>query len=195
MISTADFSKGTRFLYNGAPYTILDVSIQSPTARGGGTLVKIKARNLLTGEFLSEQFKAGTKFEEPDIVSRHVQFLYLAGEEAVFMDQESYDQFQLPVASIGNPAKYLREDIKIRATYFEGKPVNIELPAHVAVKVDSVEPGTRGNTANSVVLTNAVLDNGVTVRVPLNIKEGDEILVDVNEDTFYQRVHEGKGRF
>ena len=188
MISTADFSKGTRFLHKDIPFVIVDVNLQSPTARGGSTLVKVKARNLLTGQLVNETFKSGTKFEQPDLSQSHVQFLYFDGEDVVFMDQETYEQFTLPVSSLENEKPYLSEDLKIKVLMFNDRPLSIEIPARVELTVESVEPGTRGNTASGSVTTKAVLSNGMECQVPLNIKDGDRILLDTAAHTFYSRA-------
>lgn len=188
MLTTTDFKKGVRFLLNREPYMILDVVVQTPSGRGGATLVKVKARNLLDGRFVTETFKAGEKFEEPDISYVQVQYLYQEGEKAVFMDQEHFEQHEIPLAAIGAQAKYLSEDLKIRIMFFNGKPTNVDLPAHVELVVSSVEPGTRGDTATGVVMTNATLENGMAIKVPLGIKEGERILVDTAEDAFYRRA-------
>lgn len=188
MITTSDFSKGTRYLHNGIPYTILDVTTQSPTARGSSTLVKVKSRDLLSGKLVSETFKAGTKFEQPDLRIESVQYLYIDGESACFMDQATYDQFELPISAIENELKYLNEELKIKAMYFNDNPISIEIPAHVKLTVTSVEPGTRGNTATSSVTTKAELSNGMECQVPLNIKENDEILIDTATGSFYSRA-------
>lgn len=189
MISTSDFAKGVRFLVDNEPYVILEVMVQTGSGRGSGGSVKVKARNLLTGRFLAETFKPGTKFEQPDIRQSNVQYLYNDGADAVFMDQESFEQFNLPLEALDEQAVYLREDLKIKALYFNNKAVSVEIPLHVEVTVDSVEPGTRGNTASGTVTTKATLDNGHAVQVPLNIKAGDKIIVNTNDHTFYQRAH------
>jgi elongation factor P len=188
MISTSDFSKGQRFLHGEEPYVIVDVHAQSPSARGGSTLIKIKARNLLNGKLISESFKSGEMFGEPDLRYSSVQFLYWDGDNAVFMDQENFEQFNVARDAIGNQAKYLNEELKIKAMYFNDAPVNVEIPQHVACQISSAEPGTKGNTANSTVLTNAELTNGITVKVPLNVKDGDHVLIDTFNDTFYKRA-------
>lgn len=188
MLTTTDFKKGVRFLYNREPYMILDVVVQTPSGRGGATLVKVKARNLLDGRFVTETFKAGEKFDEPDISYAQVQYLYSEGDNAVFMDQEHFEQHEIPLSAIGEQAKYLSEDLKIRVMFFNGRPTNIELPQYVEVVVSSVEPGTRGDTATGVVLTNAVLENGMTIKVPLGIKVGERILITTEDDSFYRRA-------
>ncbi len=188
MITTSDFGKNVRFLHEGEPYVIVDFTTQSPSARGASTLVKVKARNLLNGKLINETFKAGTKFEQPDVRMETVQYLYNEGENAVFMDSKTYDQFSLSLESIGSGAKYLREDLKIIALYFNENPVNVELPQHVECEVETVEPGARGNTASGSVTTKAVLSNGIEVQVPLNIKDGDKVLINTADDSFHARA-------
>jgi elongation factor P len=188
MITTADFSIGTRILIDNEPFEIVDMTVQSPTARGGNTLVKFKARNLLNGRLTSESVKAGTKFEEPEIRFAHVQYLYTEGEDAVFMDQETYEQFNIPLAALGEQARYLDPELKIKAMYFNEAPVNIELPQYVELEVTMVEPGSRGNTANSTVTTRAELSNGMEVQVPLNIKQGERVLINTTNHTYHQRA-------
>tara|TARA_B100001094_G_C18132297_1_gene772971 strand:+ start:703 stop:1269 length:567 start_codon:yes stop_codon:yes gene_type:complete len=188
MITTADFSKGTRYLHKDEPFAIVDFTVQSPTARGGATLVKVKARNLLTGQLVNETFKSGSKFEQPDLAFSTVQYLYADGEDIIFMDQSTYEQFQLSKLTLANEAKYLSEDLKIKAMYFNGNPISIEIPQHVELVVTMVEPGAKGNTASGSVTTKSELSNGMECQVPLNIKEGDKILVDTNTNTFYSRA-------
>ncbi len=188
MLTTADFGKGTRILLNGAPYVILDVTMQTASARGSNTLVKFRARNLLTGALVNEQTKNGSKFEEPDLRYANVQYLYAEGDQAVFMEQETYEQFNIRLEVVGDQARYLREDVKIKAMYFNGAPVSVEFPQHVAMKVNMVEPADRGNTATGAVMTRAELEGGHECRVPVHVKAGDTILVDSTEHTFYQRV-------
>ena len=188
MLTTTDFSKGTRFLIDDEPYVIVDFTVQSPSARGGNTLCKFKARNLLTGRLRSESVKSGTKYDEPDLHFNSVQFLYVDGTDGVFMDQSTYEQFNLTLESIGFGAKFLTDELKIKAMYFNGNPVNVELPETVPMSVDSVEPGSRGNTASASVTTKAVLSNGEECQVPLNIKEGDKILVVTESGAYHSRA-------
>ena len=188
MLTTADFSKGTRILIAGEPYVVIEVSMQTASGRGSNTLVKFRARNLLTGKLTNEAVKNGSKFEEPDLRYGNVQYLFSEAENAVFMDQESYEQFNLSLEVIGEQTRYLSEDVKIKAMYFNGTPVSVEFPQHVAVKVSSVEPADRGNTASGVILTKAELENGTECQVPTHVKSGDTILVSTEDHSFYQRV-------
>ncbi len=187
MISTADFGKGVRFLFENEPYEIMEVATQSPSARGAATLVKIKAKNLLTGKLINESIKAGMKFDQPDIHFAPVQYLYQEGSDFVFMDQKSYDQFNIEAGTIGDKSKYLSDGMELRALYFNGRVVNVEIPNRVTVKVDSVEPAVKGNTAGKIT-TKAHLDNGINVQVPLFVKPGDNIIVDTDSDTFVEKA-------
>ena len=100
MPTTADFKKNFRILLDGEPYSIVEHTLQSPTARGSATLVRAKLRNMLTGQLLDKTFKSGENFDAPDLVFRPAQFLYRDGEDLHFMDEESYEQFHLQESRI-----------------------------------------------------------------------------------------------
>src|SRR6186997_1928527 len=102
MIATSDFKKGAQILVDGQPFTILDYSVQSPSARGAATLVRTKVRNILTGAVLEKTFKSGDKFDEPDVEMREAQYLYESGGDYHFLDQETYEQFALSGESLGD---------------------------------------------------------------------------------------------
>ncbi len=188
MLTTSDFRKGLRVLLDGEPYTLLDVQVQMPSARGANTLVKIKARNVLTGQMTDRTFKAGEKFEEPDLAFRSARMLYRDGREFHFMDEASYEQFSLTEEDLGPQAVWLSEELEVRAIQFNGRVVGIELPQFVTCRVESVEAGSRGDTAAGKVLKNAVLANGVTARVPLYITAGEVIRVDTGTGEFVERA-------
>jgi elongation factor P len=188
MITTADFKKGTRILLGDVPVQIIDFTIQSPTARGGGTLVKVKLRNLITGQQISEAFKSGAKFDEPDLHFAYVQFLYMEGTDAVFMNSETYEQFNISAEVLDGSEVYLNESLKVKALYFNGNVINIELPQYVILEVTLVEPGDRGNTSSGQVMTNAELSNGMTIKVPLNTKVGQLISVETATGAYHQRA-------
>jgi elongation factor P len=188
VITTADFRKGLRILMEGQPYTLEEVQVQMPSARGTHTLVKVKARHVLTRRLVDRSFRAGEKFEEADLVFRTVRLLYSDGSAFHFMDQESYEQFALPVEGLADQALWLTEDLEVRSIHFRGRVAGIELPRHVICRVESVEAGSRGDTASGKVLKNAVLDNGVTIRVPLYVSQGQQVRVDTSTGEFVERA-------
>jgi elongation factor P len=188
VLTTADFRKGLRVLLDGEPYTLLDVQVQMPSARGANTLVKVKARNVLSGQMVDRTFKAGEKFQEPDLAFRTARLLYQDNSAIHFMDDESYEQFSLAKEEIGSQAIWLAEEMEVRSIRFNGRVVGIEVPQFVTCQVESVEPGSRGDTATGRVLKNAVLANGLTARVPLYVTAGETIRVDTSTGEFVERV-------
>jgi elongation factor P len=135
------------FEHEGAPYHCLDVEVSKPTARGGQTLVRLKMRNLLTRGVFDKTFKAGDKFQEPDLVVVSASYLYTDGDGYHFMDQETFDTLTL------------RADLLVEMT------------------VTYTEPSVRGDTASGGVTKAATLETGLEIRVPLFVKDGEKVKV------------------
>jgi elongation factor P len=188
MITTGDFKKGARLLVDGEPYTLVDYSIQTPSARGAATLVRAKMRHIITGAFLDRTFKSGEKFEEPDVRFRQVQFLYGDGESFHFMDQESYEQHALGGTELGDDAPWLREGMALSAVLYNGRMVGVMLPQHVEAEVSMSGAGSRQDTASGKNLKDATLDNGVRIKVPLFVETGDRVVVDPRSREFVRRA-------
>ncbi len=192
MLTTADFKKGLRIELDGAPWTVVTTKSQSPSARGAATLVKARLKNVLTGQVSDRTVKAGEKFVEPDLEMRASQYLYSApdGTETIyyFMDQSSYDQFELRDEQLGDEARWLVDNLEVRAVLYNSAVVGIELPQFVEMELDSVEPGSRGDTASGAVTTAATTTTGVRVQVPLYIEAGDRVRIDTTTGNFKDRV-------
>ncbi len=188
MISTSDFKKGLRILLDGEPYTVMEFTVQSPTARGSATLVRSKLRHVLTGAMLDRTFKAGDRMEQPDLQMRPVQFLYREGDDFHFMDTESYDQFQLGEDQVGDAARWLIEDATLMSIHFNGSVAGIEMPQFVELGIVETEPAVRGDTASGRVLKEATLATGAVVKVPLYMEAGERILVSTHTGEFVKRV-------
>ena len=189
MISTADFKKGARILIDGDPYVIMEIQTQSPSARGAATLVKLKIRNLRTDQVFDRSFKAGEKFQEPDLEKKLVQCLYADGEDDfVFMDMVTYDQFSLSREDLGEQANYLSDGMEMKAMFFEGKILDLELPTAVELKVVEAEAGTKGDTASGGATKRAILANGLKIQVPLFIQTGDVVRVSTKTGKFLERA-------
>ena len=188
MLTTGDFKKGVRILVDGEPYFIIEYTVQTPSARGAASLVRTKIRNIVTGAVFDRTFKSGEKFEEPDVQYRQVQFLYNDGEACNFMDMGSYDQFTLTNDQLGDAVPWMTEGLDLRAIAYNGTVVNVDLPAFVEAEVQMAGPGARGDTASGKNLKDAVLTNGVTVKVPLFVETGERILVDTRTGEFAKRA-------
>jgi elongation factor P len=176
------------FEFEDAPYHCLGVEISTPTARGGQTLVRIKMRNLLTGNVFDKTFKAGDKFKEPDLVSVPATYLYSDSGGYHFMDQESYETLTLSAAMVGDGRELLVDNVLVDIQKYNGNPIGIEFPPHVELTVASTEPGVRGDTASGGVTKLATLETGLEIRVPLFIKEGEKVKVHTETREFAGRA-------
>ena len=192
MITTSDFKKGVRVELDGAPWTIVNVTTQTPSARGAATLVKARFKNILTGQVSDRTFKSGEKFVSPDVEMRPAQYLYSSPEDREnvyhFMDMASYDQFELRDQDLGDIAQWLVENLEVKSVLYNGSVVGIELPQFVELELETVEPGSRGDTASGSVTTAAYTSSGIRILVPLFIKAGDKVRVDTTSGQFKDRV-------
>jgi elongation factor P len=188
MLATGDFKRGARILVDGEPFTIEDHTVQTPSARGAATLVKVRLRHIVTGQVSDRTFKAGERFEEPDVSIRSVQYLYVDAEGHHFMDTDSYEQFMLSADELGEAAPWLTDNLACTAVVYNGRAVGVNLPAFVEAEVDMVGAGSKGDTASGKNTKEAVLTNGRTVRVPLFIDAGERILVDTRTGEFARRA-------
>ncbi len=188
MLSTSDFKKGLAIQVEGQPYLIMDYTVQTPSARGSATLVRVKARNVITGQVLDMTFKAGERFEEPDLERRKINFLYADGDDFHFMDEASFEQFHLARQALGDVARWLREGITLRSIVFEGRVVGVELPQFVEMEVIETGPGGRSDMASGKVTKPATLANGTQIRVPVYLEAGETVMVDTTTGEFVKRV-------
>lgn len=188
MLTTADFKKGLRILIDDEPYVVMDYTLQTPSARGAATLVRARVRNALTGAVFEKTFKAGEKFDEPDLARRAVQFLYRDGEHLHFMDNESYEQFQLPIEQLGDAGRWLTDGLSLHAIVFNGRVVNVELPRFLEAEIVETQPALRGATASGKSFKDATVAGGVVVKVPVYIEAGERIEVDTEELRFVRRL-------
>jgi elongation factor P len=163
---------------DGQPYTVLEVFFASPSARGASTMVRTKLRHLLTGAVQERSFKTSEKFSEPDAELIPASFLYADNGGCHFMDESNYDQFTLSPAQIGEERGYLKEGLTLQVLKYKGEPVSLQLPQFVELAVTGTEPGVRGDTASGGGSKVATLETGLSVRVPLFIKEGETVRVD-----------------
>ena len=176
-IEAIEIKRKMYFEFEGAPYHCLEVEVSRPTARGGQTLVRLKMRNLLTRAVFDKTFKAGEKFEEPDLVDVTAAFLYSDATGYHFMDQETFDTLTLQPEMLGDDRLLLVDNLMVQVQKFNGNPIGVQFPPHVELTVAATEPGTRGNTASGSVTKTATLETGLEIQVPLFIKEGERVKV------------------
>lgn len=188
MISTTDFKRGLRIELDGDPFVIVDYGTQSPSARSANTLVKVKLRNLKTGQLLDKAFKAGERIKTPDFEIKTVQYLYDEdGEIFYFMDQETYEQFPLGKATLVDELRFIRPEDQVRALFFNDQCIGIEVAPTVVLEVIETEPGVRGDTVSSTTKA-ATMETGVEIQVPLFIEVGEKLVVDTREARYVRRA-------
>ena len=188
LIEAIEIKRKMFFEYEGAPYHALDVEISRPTARGGQTLVRIKMRNLVTRAVFDRTFKAGEKFEEPDLVVVDAAYLYADATGLHFMDQETYETLTLRPELLGDDRLLLVDNLIVEVQKFNGNPIGVQFPPHVEMTVAGTESGVRGNTASGSVTKTATLESGLQIQVPLFIKEGEKVRVHTETKEFAGRA-------
>lgn len=188
MASTSDFKKGFRIEIDGEPYQIVDTTTQTPSARGGSTLVKTRMRNMITGQLLSRNFKSGEHIKEPDIEKRSVQYLYdEGGDTYYFMDEITYEQFPLKRPDIEYELDFILPNTSVTAVFYDGRCIGLELPNTMELTVTRCDPAVRGDTVNNVTKA-AELETGLEVQVPLFINEGEQLVIDTRDGRYVRRA-------
>lgn len=187
MPNSSDLKRGVQFLHEGTPFTATDVAFQTPSARGANTLVKVKARDISSGQLKQFTFRAGERLDDPDVETRKMQYLYRDGEVFHFMDTDNFEQFELREDVLAGSKLYLTEEMNVRLVFFEGRPISVELPKAVDYEIVECEPAIKGDTVTNVSKT-ATLSTGLEVQVPLFINLGDWIRVDTTDARYVERV-------
>jgi len=188
LIDAIDVKKRTLFEFENTPFSCLDAEVNTPTARGGQTLVRLKIRNLLTNAVFEKTFKAGDKFKEPDLQQVAASYLYSDGNGSHFLDQESFETLTLPEEVVGNALDFLIGGTIVELLKYNGNPIGLDLPTFVELEVASTEPGVRGDSSSGSVTKPATLETGMEVRVPLFIKEGEKVKISTENRTFAGRA-------
>lgn len=186
MATTADFRNGMVIEFDGQLFAITYFQHVKPGK--GGAFVRTRLKNVLSGSVIEKTFRAGERVEEVRLVRRPVHYSYTDGQFYYFMDEETYEQIPLPAETIGEEQlAYLKENMVCEALTREGRPISVELPYFVELRVAETEPGVRGDTAQGGT-KRAKLETGAVVQVPLFIEVGDVIKVDRRENKYLERV-------
>lgn len=187
MFTTNDFKKGLIFQLEGAPCVIVDVNWQSPSARGANTMVKTKYRNLLTNQVLEKTFRSGDKVDEADFERHKGQYLYADGDRGVFMDLETYEQFEQDADAFALVQPYVLEGLEVTLGLFQGRMVSVDLPMTVELVVTETAPVMKNATATAQT-KEAILETGLRLQVPPYLENGEKIKVDTRDCRFVSRA-------
>lgn len=181
MVNVNDLKNGMTIGFDGNIYQVLEFLHVKPGK--GPAFVRSKLKNLRTKAIIEHTFTAGIKVERALVERFDMQFLYESGGKYHFMNMETYEQLELDKDSLGEDVVYLKEGLDVEITFFEGEILDIELPEKIEYKVVSTEPAVRGNTTGGA-MKNAVLENGLEIKVPLFI-ENDEVVIVSTKDGKY----------
>lgn len=184
-LSITDLKKGTIFQLDETPYKVMDYS-QKVMGRGG-SIVNVRIKSLLDGKVLERTFKGNEQISSADVASQNVQYLYNDSQNFFFMNEETFEQFEVQAEMMADKAGYMKEGDRVVAQLFNGQVISIELPKNVPLKVEYAEEAVRGDTSGPVT-KEAKMETGITVRVPAFVKTGDLISVDTATGAYRERV-------
>lgn len=186
MYETADFRKGLKIEFEGAPYIIVDFQHISPGK--GAAFTRTKMKNLLTQNTIERNLRSGEKVGVPNIEEKQYQYMYADNEGYHMMDQKNFEQIALSEQEVGNAKNYFQEGANISVLFYNDKPIAVDVPNFVELVIVETQPGLRGNTVSGGGKP-AKLETGAVVQVPLHLNEGDKIRIDTRDNTYLEKVN------
>ncbi|MCP5492867.1 MAG: elongation factor P [Chlamydiales bacterium] len=185
-VSTNDFKQGMKIEVDNEPYTITNCEFVKPGK--GQAFTRTKLKHLMTGRVLERTFKSGEKFPLADVVEANMRLLYREGDDAVFMDDNTFDQVTVPLGNLGDQKKWLKDDIVYALVFYKDSIVDVAPPTFMELVITETAPGARGDTASGRVLKPAVVETGAEIQIPIFVDEGEKIKVDTRTGEYVSRV-------
>ena len=185
MISTSDLKRGAMMELDGQIVQVLGYEHQK--IGRGSAQVRLKVKNIRTGAIFDTTAQAGAKWPRIRLDQRDVQYLYSEDDLHYFMDKDTYEQFPLSPAQLGEAVNYIKDGMELEVLMHEGEPVGVEMPLNVVLEVSQTDPGFKGDTATGGSKP-AQLETGMTIQVPLFVNTGDKIRVDTRDGSYIERV-------
>jgi elongation factor P len=185
-INFSDLSRGLVIELDGQPWEVMDYERHKMQQRAPVTRIKMK--NLLSGAVVERTFQRyDTEFSVADMDNRPTQYLYTDGEFYYFLDQETFDQYELTKGLLGDSLNYLKENMMVEVVFYNGAAINVKLPTHVELQVTDTPPSFRGDTAQGGNKP-ATLETGLRVNVPMFITPGTIVRIDTRTGDYTERV-------
>jgi len=185
VVSTANFRNGMHIALDGQNWRIVEFQHVKPGK--GGAFVRTKLKSISSGAVVDKTFRAGEKFERIRTETKQMQFLYDAGDEVVFMDEETFEQITMTRASVDDALPFMQASSSWQMLFVDDRPTGIDLPSSVILEVAETEPGVKGDTVSNVTKP-ATLETGAVVQVPLFVNPGEKIKVDPREKRYISRA-------
>ena len=186
MYATNQFRKGLKVEIDGVPYEIIDFQHVSPGK--GRAFTRTKLKNMITHNLLERTITSGDKLDSADTEEKEMQFLYRDAEGFHFMNQANYDQVALSADQLGDNKNFLQENLVIKVMYYNERPIGVELPTFVVLKVVETDPSAKGDTVTGGSKP-AKTETGAVINVPFHVKEGDLIKVDTRESSYVEKAN------
>ncbi len=185
MILSNELRPGSKIELDGAPYLVIEYQHHKPGK--GGAMVRTKLRNLRTGALVDRTFRPDEKLTPASLEERSAQFLYRQGDEFIFMDLASYEQFGVTTSQLGDAGAFLKEEMEVSILFYHEEVIGVNLPIAVELTVVETEPGVRGDTVSGGSKP-AKLETGALIHVPLFIEVGTRVRVDTRTGTYIARA-------
>ncbi|PFG33104.1 elongation factor P [Sanguibacter antarcticus] len=187
MATTNDIKNGTVLRIDGQLWTVTEFQHVKPGK--GGAFVRTKMKNVTSGKIVDRTFNAGLKIETATVDKSDMQYLYKDGTDYVFMDTSTYDQINIPEATVGDSANFLLENQNVVVATNDGTVLYIELPASVILEITYTEPGLQGDRSTGGTKP-ATLETGHEIQVPLFLEQGTKVKVDTRDSSYLGRVND-----
>jgi elongation factor P len=184
-ISSNDIKNGTVIKLDGKLLSVIWFQHHKPGK--GNTVIRLKLRDLLAGGILERTINADMKIESAVVEKREMSYLYHDGTHFVFMDSQTYDQLSVEEDDIGDDKNYLTDGLKVTMAMYEGRPISVELPASVELKITQADPGVKGDRVSGATKP-ATLETGLVIQVPLFVEPGETVRVDTRSGEYITRV-------
>jgi len=185
MINATNLKNGTAFLYYGKPYQVIKYTLIKMGR--GGAVVKVNVRNLENGAIEEKSFSSNAAVDEANTYKRKLQYLYKDNANVTFMDPKTFEQVEIPVSVLSEQLPFIKEGETIDVLFWDEKALSVDLPPKVTLAVIQTDPGVKGNSAANIYKP-AILENGMQVKVPLFIKQGEKIRVDTRTGDYLERA-------
>lgn len=185
MVLAGDLRKGSKILYKNEPYIVIDYQHVKPGK--GGAYMRTKMKNLITGLMHEETYRAEEKLSTPDLQYKDMLYIYEKDGLYEFLDQDSYEQITLSKDQVEEVIDFLKEQTVYTVLYFNDRPISVNAPLFMELKVIETVPGVKGDTAQGGSKP-AKLETGLVLQVPLFVDEGDVIKVDTRDSKYIERI-------
>ncbi len=185
-INGGNIKKGMYLLFKNEPYQVTKTDFMSPGK--GSAFMRVKMRNIKTGNSLEFTFKSTESVEEIDVMNTEMQFLYADDTEAVFMDNRSFDQMSVPIALVAEDIQLLTPEASVYVVIYDDKAIGVRLPPKVTLTITYAEEAVAGNTVGNA-RKEAELETGMKILVPLFVKTGDKIIIDTATHEYVSRAN------